>query len=274
MINVTIEQIRTAMGNDIESASALAHILSEFDERVIYLARRAATSSGRVNHTLAEDLAQEGRTAIWTSLPNFKGDSVAQFFTFVDTTVTGVISSARKVETRPGVALATAQRFEAAVSIAKGDAYAAEQIVQDADVMGGKFRTLSADLAYAARLSYQGLDYLDAPAGGSDDSEPTTVGANIASTIGIPEDMLTADDYSRAARKQTTTQVHDTLNKMGDQQRTVLMALTGIDPVAEYGVDFDDELSADYGIQRDRVKVVRSKGKTRFAALYSEAYAI
>ncbi len=265
MIDLTEAQIADAKANDIEAVTA---VVTATEERVCQLARQYGTTGGHANDHLVEDLEQIGRIAVWEALSRFKGASVAEFFTFVDLTLKGVMSSARKVETRQGVSRAVAADFERAVALAGGDAYEAEWLVTTREAMGD--RRMSPDMAYAARLSYQGSAYLDAPIEGPD-GESVTLADNLVSRAGVPVDLLEPSDYAAAKRRATTVKVHDTLNRMGDQQRTVLMALTGVEPVGYYGAEYDDDLSADYGIPRQRVRVIRTKGKARFAELYEAA---
>jgi DNA-directed RNA polymerase sigma subunit (sigma70/sigma32) len=132
---------------------------------------------------------------------------------------------------------------------------------------------MTPETAYAARLSYQGVSYLDAPVNNSSAAGEgyMTVGDMLADTVGVPAELLEPSDFERARREETRTKVHAVLDRMGKQQQTVLKALTGIDPVGYYGNENDDELAADYGIPRHRVMVIRSLGKTRFAALWNEA---
>lgn len=272
MIDLSEAQISAAKDNDLEAVTA---VVKATEERVKQLAWKYATGGGRTDQDLADDLAQTGRIAVWEALSRFKGKTVAEFFTFIDRTLKGVMSDTRKEETRHGVSRAVAADFERALSMAEGDPYKAEHLATTKEAMGA--RRMSEEMAYAARLSYQGLEYLDAPvqdasfhnADGS--YGHATVADTFAERAGVPADLLEPSDFERERRKRTTEKVHDTLNRMGDQQRTVLMALTGIEPVGYYGTEHDDELSADYGIPRHRMCVIRSKGKDRFASLWTAA---
>jgi RNA polymerase sigma factor (sigma-70 family) len=264
VINLTEQQIADARDNDLTAVSA---VVEATEERVQQLARRYATGSGRTDLDLAEDLAQTGRVAVWEALSRFKGSSVAEFFVFVDRTVQGVMSDARKVETRPGVTRSIASEFERALSIAEGDPYEAEKVAQS-DVMGSK--RMSADMAYAARLSWQGVDYLDAPAG-NDGGAYMTLLDKVAETVGVSADLVEPGDYATARRNETREKVNAVLDRMGRQQQIVLKARTGIDPVGFYGKTNDDELAADFDIPRHRIKVIRALGRARFAELWNDA---
>ncbi|MBD0712574.1 sigma factor [Streptomyces sp. CBMA370] len=269
MIDLSEAQIAAAKANDLEAVTA---VVSATEERVQQLSWRYATGSGRTDQDLAEDLAQTGRIAVWEALSRFNGTTVAEFFTFIDRTLKGVMSDTRKEETRQGVSRAVAADFERALSIAGGDAYEAEWLVTTKEAMGD--RKMSPEMAYATRLSYQGLEYLDAPVKGHESDNPgdyVTLADTLVAEAGVPADLLEPADFARARRKRTTEKVHGTLNRMGGQQRTVLMALTGIDPVGFYGAEHDDDIAADFEMPRYRIPVIRNKGKARFAELWTAA---
>lgn len=267
MLNLTDAQIFAAKNGDAEAIDA---ILSETEDRVTYHAYQYATSGGRTDLQLKEDLAQEGRIAVWESLSRFKGIKVSEFFAFMDRTVKGVMTDARKVETRQGVSRSAAAYFEQALSAAGGDPYEAEFLATTVEVMGD--RRMTPEMAYAARLSHMGLDYLDAPLPQSDTGDYTTLGETLADKSSVPEDLLTSADVVSERSKATTKRVRETLSRLGNQQRIVLQALTGVGDVNEYGTDHDDELAADYDLPRHRIKVIRSKGKDRFADLYLKSF--
>lgn len=269
MINLTEQQIADAKNNDLTAVTA---VIEATEERVMQLARKYANGTGRVDPELVDDLAQVGRIAIWEAVSRFKGVSVAEFFTYIDRTLRGAMSDARKTETRQGVTRQAAADFERALSLAGGDPYEAEFLATTAEAMGA--RRMSPELAYAARLAYQGVDYLDTPVAGTEGDNPgdfKTLADTLVSKLGVPEDLLEEGDFVSARQARTRRRVHGTLDRMGEQQATVLKALTGIDPVGYYGTDHDDELAAFMGIARPRISVIRSKGKDRFAKLYAEA---
>jgi RNA polymerase sigma factor (sigma-70 family) len=267
MINLTAQQIADAKNKDLDAITA---VIKETEERVSQLARHYATTSGRTDYTLMEDLAQTGRIAVWEALDRFKGTEVAQFFTFVDKTLKGVMSDERKEEQRPGVSRAVAADFEKALRIANHDPYVAEFLVTTTEVMGK--RRMSADMAYAARLSWMGIDYLDAPLGGDESPHDATLADTIADKVGVSEDLLEPSDYVKAAREATRKKVWYVLKKMGSQHRHVLSALTGIAPYDYYGTENDAELAEAMGVDPIRVTSIRSRAKDRFAELWIEAF--
>jgi RNA polymerase sigma factor (sigma-70 family) len=265
VIALTEQQIADAKNNDLTAVTA---VVEATEERVQQLARRYATGSGRTDLDLQEDLAQIGRVAVWEALGRFNGQTVAEFFVFIDRTVQGVMSDARKVETRPGVTRSIASEFERALSIAGGDPFEAEKVAQS-DVMGKK--KLSPEMAYAARLSWQGVEYLDAPASSGDGEAYASLLDKVADRVGVSSDLVEPSDYAKVRRDETRDNVHTILDRMGAQQNVVLKATFGIDPIGFYGTENDDEIAADFSIERHRVRVIRSLGKTRFAKLWTEA---
>ncbi|MFI9721547.1 sigma factor [Streptomyces sp. NPDC052396] len=263
MISLTEAQICAAQNHDLEAVTA---VVEATEERIQQLARKYATGGGRTDQTLAEDLAQTGRIAVWECLSRFSGTTVAEFFTYVDRTLKGVMSDTRKEETRQGVSRSVAASFETALSMADGDPYRAERVATDPDALGD--RRLSPEMAYAARLSYQGAECLDAPMGQSETGDALTLADTLAAENEVPADLLEPSDYERERRKQTGIRVRRTLARMSWDQSTVLMALTGIVPVSYYGTERDGDLAADYGLRRDQVRIIRNKAKERFAELW------
>ncbi|MER5638403.1 sigma factor [Kitasatospora sp. NPDC002227] len=272
MIDLTEQQIADAKNNEIDAVTA---VVQATEERVMQLARHYSETSRRVDAELMEDLAQVGRIAVWEGLSRFRGATVAEFFTFMDRTVKGAMSDARKEETRQGVSRSVAADFERALSLAGGDPYEAEYLVTTTEAMGA--RRMTAETAYAARLSYMGVQYLDAPLSacrtgyGKDTPDARSVGEWLSERLAVPADLLESSDFERDRRDRTRDRVHCTLGQMGEQQRHVLMALAGVDPVPYYGTEHDGQLAADMGLPQHRMSVIRSKGKDRFAQLWEKA---
>ncbi len=264
MLNLTEAQITAAQNNDL---GAIAAIISETEGLVTEAARRHSKFAGEDNATRAEDLAQEGRIAVWRALERFEGTAVAQFAAFIRQTIEGAMSDARRAEVYAGLSASAAHDFEMAMRYAGGDPFEAEKVATRADVMGP--RRMSAELANAARLSWQGLQYLDAPAGVDDQGEPVTLGAQLAEEIGLPADLVESGDIERHRRKVIRTQVHGTLGRMSERMAFVLKADHGISPVPRYGEDVpDSELAADMGVDAGQVRKVRYRAQERFSALY------
>jgi RNA polymerase sigma factor (sigma-70 family) len=263
MLNLTAEQIAAAKNNDAEAVTA---VIRETEERVMQLARKYATTGGYTDNALMEDLAQDGRIELWQAIARFEGSEVAQFFTYIDRTLKGLMSNKRRANTRHGVSEEIAKQFEKALTIAGGDPYEAERVATDGEIMGR--RRMSEEMAYAARLSWQGFDSLDTRAT-TDDEDETTYADRLVSTIGIPEDLIEPRDVTSARQSETSRNVRKTLDKMGAKAADVLRGTYGITPAPmAFGTENEDLLADWVGIERQLVRQTRAKGKSRFRDLY------
>jgi DNA-directed RNA polymerase specialized sigma subunit len=268
MIDLTPEQISAAKANDLEAVSA---VLAETEERVLQHARHYATVGGRLDHSLMEDLAQVGRVAVWQAVARFEGDTVAQFFTYIDRTVSGALGEERRAVTRPGVTQQAAKDFEKALTMAAGDPHEAERLAVMSEAMGP--RRMSPEMAHAARLSWQGVEYLDAPVSGINtnaDGAIGTLGDRFESDLGLPDDLVTDKDRENARQREIKGYVHATLGKLGDKARSILTGTFGIDgPTPYFGSDNEAEFAAYLGMPRlTDLRSQRSKALSRFAELY------
>ncbi|MFE9026205.1 sigma factor [Streptomyces iakyrus] len=260
MIDLSIEQITAARNNDLSAVSA---VLEATEDRVQQLARRYATTGGRTDADLMDDLAQVGRVAVWEALSRFAGSTVAEFFTYVDRTVNGKLSDERKVQTRQGVSREIAALFEKALTEAAGDPYEAERLCTDADHMGR--RRMSPEMAYAARLSWQGCEYLDAPVPGENANQDATIGDRIgAYEIARAE----ANDELSTRRKETIRRVHETLDLMAPEQEAVLSAEYGIGDFPCIGRDDYRGLAEVANVAYTAVESVRDEALKNFRTLY------
>ncbi|MFF1377531.1 sigma factor [Streptomyces sp. NPDC058308] len=262
MTHLTHSQISAAKDNDLDAISA---VIGETEALVKAKARYYAGSAESNGNVLAEDLAQVGRIAVWQALTKFDGDSPGAFMNYIDRALHTAMSEARRAETRPGVTPYAAADFEKALTLAGGDPYDAERIATTGE-MGA--RKMSADHAYAARLSWLGLEYLDRPVPG-EGGETLTLAAKLERETGMPAELITAADIASHRRTVIRDQVHRTLGLLSERQRLVVKAGFGISPVPEYrpGVD-DAELEADASLSHDQVRQARKKGKERFSELY------
>jgi RNA polymerase sigma factor (sigma-70 family) len=277
MIDLTAEQIADAKANDLTAVTA---VINATEDRVMQLARKYAANGAYVDDALVEDLAQEGRTAVWLAISRFEGKDVAQFFTFIDRTLNGALSDERRKLTRSGVSQQAVKDFETALSAAAGDPYEAERLVCTAEVMGA--RKMSPELAYAARLAWQGVDYLDTPTKGNavnhdyskwGNEVPGTLADQIA--YALPADLVTTADVASARQREVRNTVHATLNKLSDRMAGVLRRDYAFDGVPHYtdGTKAnvgtaDAEIAAEFGITPYQVQQARTKGRSRFRELY------
>lgn len=275
--DLTMDVIHAAQAGDV---AANRTIRDEFEGLIYSVARKAATTQDRVNEHQISDYQQDGWLALLEAVPRFRGEHVGQFVSFVESSIKGQVADAHSREHRSGVSERTMTRFHKAIRLATeqgGDEYDAQAISSDRDLMKGDVLTPS--LANAARMAYQGVDRLDrfvnAP-----DSDPMTLGETLLSVIGLPEDLIEAQDISDAMnrlerdhdRETLPPQVHEILGQLGDTQRLLLCALTGIGDVSQYGTENDDELAADYNLNRKSLKVSRNKGKANFARRWVSTY--
>jgi DNA-directed RNA polymerase sigma subunit (sigma70/sigma32) len=145
-----------------------------------------------------------------------------------------------------------------------GDPYEAERYASS-EAIDSK-RRLSKDNALAARLAWQGLEHLDAPA---PSGESATLGERLADSA-VPDDLVEPSDRERERRAAIREAVHATLGRLGAQSAYVLRATYGITPVPFFGStgDGDEELAAALGSTPAKIRVVRSKAKARFRDLY------
>ncbi|MFB6816283.1 hypothetical protein ACFCV8_17260 [Streptomyces sp. NPDC056347] len=263
MIRLTHTQIADAKNNDLD---AISSVIRETEELVIARTHRFATNNGQIDRDLMDDLAQVGRIAVWESLGAFAGDEPSQFMAHIDRSITRAMADTRREATRPGVSVYTAKRFEQALSLAAGDPYDAERIAASEEMEGEK---LSPDLAYAARLSWLGLDSLDRPYNAGQFGDSYTLGDAIAREMNVPADLVDSADIASHRRRVIREQVHRSLGLLSERQRHVLKAAHGISPVPQYVPGADDaELGAELGATAYQVQQARTKGQKRFSELY------
>ncbi|QBZ73408.1 DNA binding protein [Streptomyces phage Heather] len=261
MINLTAQQIAAAQNNDLSAVSA---VIEATEERVSQLARRYATTGGRTDADLMDDLAQVGRVAVWEGLSRFNGSSVAEFFTFMDRTVSGKLSDERKTVTRQGVSRSIAAEFEKALSMAAGDPYEAERLCTLHEVMGKN--RMTAETAYAARISWQGAEYLDAPVGGDGDGPTSTLADRLNDTYEIAR--AEANDELSARQRENKRRVHETLDLLPTEQEALLSAEYGIGDFPCIGADDYRGLAEVAGISPTAVESVRDEAVKNFKTLY------
>lgn len=260
MIDITVEQIRAAADNDLEAVTA---VLAQFEPHIGRLANKYATSGGRYDADRAEELAQSGRIALWERIGDFNGDTVGEFVSYMDKWIRGTMAGERRDDSQNGgVSRQTVWRFSKCLDVTGGDPYAAErEAVRPDGCLGGE--RMTPETAYAARLAWQGVVSLDAPGASGNEG---TLGDTIASTYGVPDDLLEAADINAERRRVQRNAVHATLERMGRQAAFTLRATYGIDPVPH--MESDAEIGAALEIDPKRIRRIRSMGKDRFRELY------
>ncbi|MGW6313799.1 hypothetical protein [Streptomyces sp. NPDC055099] len=258
MIDLTAQQIAAAQNNDIAAVTA---VIEATEERVTQLARRYATTGGRTDADLMDDLAQVGRVAVWEGLSRFTGSSVAEFFTFMDRTVSGKLSDERKTVTRQGVTRSIAAEFEKALSMAAGDPYEAERLCTLTEVLG-KYR-MTPETAYAARISWQGAEYLDAPVG---ENENATVADTLTDNYALAR--AEANDELSARQRENKRRVHETLDLLAPEQEALLSAEFGIGDFPCIGAGDHRGLAEVSGVAYTAVESVRDEARKNFKTLY------
>ncbi|GAA2781583.1 sigma-70 family RNA polymerase sigma factor [Streptomyces showdoensis] len=261
MTHLTHAQIAAAKNNDL---GAITEIIRETETLISSRARYYAGSAMEHGNTLAEDLRQTGRIAVWQCIGKFEGDAPAAFMAYIDRHVNATMLETLRAETRPGVTARAAKDFESALVLAGGDPYEAERIAAS-DAMGD--RRMTPEHAYAARLSWLGLDYIDRPVP-CEDGETFTLAEKIERETGTPAELITPADIASHRRTVIHDQVHRTLGLLSERQRHVLKADHGIAPVGYYGDGPDADLADDMGVTTEQVRQARKKGKARFSELY------
>lgn len=265
MIDLTFSQISAAKANDLSATTA---VLEAMEERVLQIATKAARIGATVQREQAEDFAQTGRIAVWEGLAKFTGNSVAEFFTYMDTTITGMVELARMREHRQGVSADASQQFVKALAACGGDPFEAERFLQTPEFGKGR---MSLDLAHAARLAWQGRESLDLPRRPSfGESAGITIGENLADTTPLPGDEPTDRERETARQRETREGVRETLGKMGTQARAILCGTYGIamGDTPYFGTENEAEFAAHLGIAVKNMQSCRPNAKRRFRVLY------
>lgn len=83
-LSLTSDQISGARNNNLGDITA---VLAAMDHRIQWHANHYASTGGRIDRDLADDLAQDARFALWRAIERFEGTEVPQFFSFADRTI-------------------------------------------------------------------------------------------------------------------------------------------------------------------------------------------
>ncbi|AUG87306.1 RNA polymerase sigma factor [Streptomyces phage Rowa] len=281
---LTLDLIRDAQANGLEGTSA---VLSAMEGRIGKLADAAArrmSQNGLSFEDYREDFRQDAALAMFEALPRFNGDTVDSFFGFMWTTIEDVLKDKVRDARNQGADKDALKVFASMLEKADGDLFLAEKFAQTVPPKG---RRLSADRAQAARLSWQGAISIDTPAvringvsaGSASQGEYEAAynwSENLASSLGIPEDLITPEDITAEENRQKHAIVNAILDAMGENQARALRHSYGIGGVSCYGTgDAGDleGLAAELGLTPIQARDARTKGHKAFAKRYIKAVA-
>lgn len=264
---ITIEDVRAAQDNDM---AALTRISEYIDGAVTRMASNVARSSGVGAD--ADDLAQEGRIAVWQALPKFRGDTVDEFVSFAYRTAKRAMLVTRQEENAPGLPEYAATVFSAMLTRTHGDHELARELAQ---TLPPKGQRLSKEAAWSA---YAAFNTEVVPEGSTYDNDPGGWARLewLYAAHGVPADLVTASDITKEAQRERAAIVHAVLNSMTDLMNEVLRGTYGIERPEIADID---ELADALGLDRASVRRARSKGHASFAKRYigvvatSEAHA-
>lgn len=281
---LTLNLIHDAQSNGLEGTRAVLEAMSGRIDRLAASAAQRMAQNGFRYDDYREDFAQDASLAMFEALPRFNGATVDAFFAFMYTTIESTLKDKVRSQRNGGVDPDAIKVFASMLEMADGDVYLAERLAQTVPPKG---RRLSADRAEAARLAWQGTSSLDAPAitingptAGSvsqgDYSASYSAADSLASTLGVPDELVTAEDLNSEDRRVKHAIIHAVLDVMGEAQRVVIKHSFGIGEVVCYGHgdSGDDEgLAAEIGSTVLKVRDARTKGLKAFAKRYISATA-
>jgi RNA polymerase sigma factor (sigma-70 family) len=222
-------QISAALAGDQE---ATAQLLRSLDRLIRARARR-------IDRWYAEDLAQEGREALWRGLSRFTGGTAGQFVIFAERTVTGAMMDAYCAMRYPGISVDEVKLWRSACKRAQGDPEEAERLM------------CSGQLAWRMR-----------PA------TAKAVRAAVSPAATLPEDLGTPEPYE-AATGPSRGLVGVMLSGLGAKQRAVLEMTYGI---GSHGRMSDAEIGASLGMPKGHVAAARSKALKRLRDQWSGSF--
>ncbi|MCX4831191.1 sigma-70 family RNA polymerase sigma factor [Streptomyces sp. NBC_01016] len=217
------------------NSEAITVILRELDRLIRARARR-------INRQHAEDLAQEGREALWQCLSRFDGVTPEHFVNYAAKTVTGAMMDAHCAMHYLGLSLDEAKLWRSAYKHAKGDADEAERLLS------------SGELAW--RMS---------PA------TAKVVRAAVSPVGEMPEELATPEpaEPSEGDAGRSSGRVAWMLLTLGEQQRSVLEMTYGI---GKYGCMTDSEIAVALGVPKGHVASARSKALKRLRDRSSRSF--
>ncbi|MFC9191416.1 sigma-70 family RNA polymerase sigma factor [Streptomyces cyaneofuscatus] len=278
---LTIDQVYAAQANDLGAIGAVLDAMQGRINSLADIAARRMTENGMRFDEHRDDLRQDAALAMFEALPRFVGNDVDTFFGFMWSTIEETLKDKVRAIRNPGVDKDAVKVFAAMLEKAGGDLYVAEKFAQTVPPKG---RRLSADRAAAARMTWVGPKSLDAPARSTlysyeDDSQVActrSLEAELAATLGVPDDLVTSADLSAEERREKIAMVNGILDTLSPQQRAVVRHSFGIggDTCYGYGDESDNEgMAAELGMKPAHVPPARTKGMRNFAAKWIEATA-
>lgn len=255
---------------------AIEAVLKDAEPVITRLAAQAASHYQRQGGADRDQLENDGRVAAWMAIGRFDAerageDIVDSFRGFIYKTVARAMQDSVRGQRFDGCAGAdddAIKVFGQMVEKADGDLYLAEQMSRHVPSYA---KRLGKDRARAARMAWQGRTSLDKPFlhRGGEGEQVSTLGEALADSLGVPEDMVTADDISREQCRVRIATVRAVLDSMGAGQSTVLRHEFGINGVATF--ESDDDMAEALGVSKPVIRVNRSRGKETFAKRYSVA---
>lgn len=261
---LTIETIIDAQDNDLAAVTAIAEETAGTVDRLSLNAamRAAGTSRSRIAE-LREEYAQIARIEVWESTGDFEGETVPQFFAYMIKRIETRLNDEMRANRggNCGYGKTAMKTFMTQLDAADGDAYEAARRAQTVPPKGQR---LSAEMAHTVRTAFLPPVALDAP--------PVSDGLSwadlLATTLGVPEDLLTPRDLTEAQRKAKATDVRNVLFTLGANQRMVLEMTFGIGGATNFGYDDDAALGAALGLSAAAVQQARSRGLRAFGTAW------
>ncbi|MCX4554181.1 sigma factor [Streptomyces sp. NBC_01500] len=281
---LTLALIVDAQSNGLEGTSAVLEAMTGRIEKLADAAARRMSSNGYKFEDYREDFRQDAAVAMFEALPRFNGDSVDVFYGFMWGTIENALKDKVREARNQGADEDALKVFASMLERADGDLFLAEKFAQTVPPKG---RRLSADRAQAARMSWQGIVSLETPqvritgisAGSGSQGEfeaSYSYAENLPSTLGIPEDLITAADLTKEENRVKHAVVWGILDSMSDNQANALRHSYGIGDVRCYGTgDAGDleGLAAELGLTSIQARDARTKGHKAFAKRYIKAVA-
>ncbi|ANZ19972.1 sigma-70 family RNA polymerase sigma factor [Streptomyces noursei] len=213
--------IRAAQNGDAE---AIAQVLDGLEGMIYRLAEKQIRHRPGFTDRM-EDLRQEGRVAVLEALTSHDPARGSKFSTYAHHYIRGAMSFATNPASGPTVSDETLATFKGCLAIVGGDMEAAEYL---ATILPGAGHRMSPATAHLARLSLEGVESLDAPAG----EESFLLGEVLADphALGVPADLAEPSDLARQDRERKAALAHALLKTLNGNAERVVRMVFGFDP--------------------------------------------